>query len=184
MQQWNAKVLFPADSDYSNRVLKATFGPAKSSGNPMITLEMEVVTPASKDIGGEEYNLAGCKTTNYYSLKAFDEDGTEDTEGTKKCQKRITDLYTAFGLTPPTDFNSPLDVSGFKNKIVLTQMNSKPDYQRKTPTAEQIAKGERGSVQKHPITGKDLINYWPQVQEIYGLAPEGMSAVGGGTATY
>lgn len=182
MQQWNAKVLFPADSDYSNRVLKATFGPSNSSGNPMITLEMEVVTPASKEIGGAEYNIGGCKTTNYYSVNGYI-DGELDKDKTANNRKRITELYANFGLTPPTDFDSPLDVSGFKGKVVLTQMNSKITEMRKTPTAEQAAKGQQGDIQKHPFTGKPLIQYWPQVQEIFGLAPEGMSAVGG-SATY
>lgn len=184
MQQWNAKVLFPADSDYSNRVIKATFGPSNSSGNPMITLEMEVVSPSSKEVAGVAYNIAGCKTKSYYSVNGYDDAGELDAEKTSNARKRIKNLYIAFGLTPPTDYDAPLDISGFKGKIVLTQMNSKIDSARKPPTPEQVRKGERGSPQKHPITGKDIVSYWPQVQEIFGLAPEEQTAVGGGTTTY
>ena len=57
-------------------------------------------------------------------------------------------------------------------------MSSKEDAKRKTPTGEQIAKakaaGKRpeGDVMKHPVTGKALYNYWPQIDEIFALAPE------------
>lgn len=181
MQQWNAKVLFPADSDYSNRVISVKYAPS-NAGNPQITLEMEVVSPVSKEIAGVEYNIAGCKTKNYYSINGYDKDtGEIDKDKTKNNRQRITDLYTLFGLTPPTDFDVPLDVSGFKGKVVLTQMNSNITEMRKTPTAEQASKNQQGDIQKHPVTGKALIQYWPQVQEIFGLAPEGQSAVKGET---
>lgn len=180
MQQWNAKILFPADSDYSNRVLTAKYGPSNSSGNPMITLVMEVVSPQSKNIAGVDTNIAGCKTTNYYTVTSFNEDGSVNDENTKNCRERITKLYTDFGLEAPTDFNAPLDVKGFEKKVVLTQMRSKITEQRKTPTAEQAAKKQQGDVMKHPVTGKPLIQYWPEIVEIFGLAPEGQVAVGGG----
>lgn len=179
MQQWNNKVLFPADSDYSNRVLSAKYGPAKGSGNPQIVLEMEVVTPASKEVAGVEYNIAGLKTQNYFSVNGYNEDGEPDAERTTSNRAKIKALYEQFGLPAPEDYEVPLDTSAFKGKIVLTQMRSKINKVRKTPTLEQMKKNELGDVQKHPITGKEMITYWPEVVEIYGLAPEGMGVVGG-----
>jgi hypothetical protein len=49
-----------------------------------------------------------------------------------------------------------------------------PDTQdrRKSPTAEQLAKGQKqGDVMINPITKKPLTQHYPKIGEIFGLAP-------------
>ena len=68
-------------------------------------------------------------------------------------------------------------VAGLKGKLVMVQMNSRIDPQRKTPTVAQLEEAKRtgkraeGDIMKHPMTGKELVKYWPQITDIYGLVP-------------
>ena len=173
MQKWNSKVQFPSDSCFVNRVTDATFGPSNSSGNPMLTLTCEVVSPATYEIGTETYNIAGVQTKNYYTTAVQGDD-----ERTAECQKRFKALWELFGLDPNTiNWDNP-DVSPLRGKLILTQMSPDIEPQRKNPTAAQIEAAKKtgarpeGDVQKHPVTGAPLINYWPKIREIFGLAPQ------------
>lgn len=174
--KWNYKIMFPTDSNFINRVTNASFTQSKSSGNPMIVLEMEVVSPAEVQVGNDTVNIAGVKTTNYYTTQSF-VDGVIDPEKTAKNRSNLEKLYAAFEI-PFEDFNpeNP-DLSSFKGKSVYTQMAPDVQEQRKNPTAEQIADAKakgikfvQGDVMLNPITGKPLVSYRPNVKEIFGLA--------------
>lgn len=181
MQKWTFKDQFPTDSNFVNRIVSAEFGKSKSSGNPMITLKCEVVSPAVINVCGVDLTIAGVETINYFSTASFTEDGTPDEEKTKAQRTRVKALYAAvFGEdseeVKTLDFDNP-SVEGFKGKCVLTQMRPKVKPQRKNPTPEQIDKAKKnrtfaeGDVMKHPVSGKDLITYEPQIREIFGSAP-------------
>ena len=178
--KWNAKIQFPTTSDTVNRCIGATFGPSKSSQNPMISLEFEVVSPEVVEVGYLQVNIQGVKCINYYTTKVFE----KDTEGnsvvnedkTAACLERVHELYANFGIdTTGVNWDNP-PVDGFRGKCVMTQMSPDVDVMRKNPTSQQIRdakkKGIRaeGDIMKNPVTGKDLIQYWPKIREIFGLA--------------
>lgn len=181
-QKWNATVQFPTDSNYVNRITGVTFGPSNSSGNPMITLACEVVQPDEVEIGGVMFNIAGTPTKNYYTTQ------TEDEEKTANARKRVTDLLTLLGIDTSNlnwDNLGP-QLEPLKGKLILTMMSCTIQERRKNPTAAQIEAAKKqgltdfrniGDVMKHPVSGKALINYWPKIDEIFGLAPD--QTVGG-----
>ena len=176
-QKWNATVQFPTDSNFINRIVGVTFGPSNSSGNPMITLACEVVQPEEVEIGGVTYNIAGVATKSYYTTQ------TDDEEKTFNARKRVTDLLTLLGLdtTSLNWDNLGPQLEPLKGKLILTMMSSTIQERRKTATAAEIAEAMKqgitdfrnvGAIMKHPVTGKNLINYWPKIDEIFGLAPD------------
>ena len=169
--------MFPTDSNYVNRITEVLFGPSNRTGNPMVTVNMEVISPDEVEVGGTLYNIAGVPTKNYYTTQ------TDDEEKTANARKRLTDLLTILGLdTSALNWdNLGPQVQELKGKLVLTMMSSQPDTRRKTPTAAQIEAAKKqglkdfsqiGDVMKNPVTGKPLINYWPRIDEIFGLAPD------------
>ena len=185
---WNASMQLPTDSDYQNRVTEAIYGPSKSSGNLMITLKAEVIAPDEKEIAGRKVNVSGIPTTNYYTTKIFGDDGQVDVEATKEARRRTfgpsndpdnPSLYERLGLDgSKVDPENP-NMKELVGLCFLSQMTCEVAEQRKTPTAEQVAKAKKagtkpqGDLMKHPVTGKNLVKYWPKIVEIFGRAPSG-----------
>lgn len=187
-EKWSFKIPFPVESNYVNRITEVSFGPSKSSGNPMITMTCEVVMPQEIEAGGEMYNIAGVKTTNYYTTKTLTQGGFDE-EKTENQVKRIKDLLTMLFPENPeyadkfNPDNPDADVlKAMQGKLILTQMSAEVTERRKTPTAAQIEEAKKtgkrpeGDVMKHPITGKPLISYRPKIDEIFGLAPEDIAS--------
>lgn len=168
-QKWNSKVQFPKDN-YVIRCMDDSFGPSKSSGKPMITLGFEIVSPETITVDGSEYTIAGTELKAYYVTQSVDEQGNIDVEKTQNIAARLKKLYEAFGLDFST-FNPENPTLGFKGKSVHALLYGDVQEQRKAPTAEQIAKGQKqGDVLKNPITGKALVSYYPKIDDIFGLA--------------
>jgi len=91
----------------------------------MITLEFEINSPDAVSVGGEDYNVAGQKTSPlYYVTKSIDTEGNEDALKTENLKKRLSELATKFGLPEFTDLENP-DVSGFKSKKVWALLKGK-----------------------------------------------------------
>lgn len=192
---WNSDIMFPSDSCFVCRVTKATHSPSKSSGNPMITLEFEVVSPETYDVAGKLVNIAGVSANlkRYYTTKVLNDDETVDEEETAAKRAQVfgpsddTDnpcLYELFGLDGSQEDPENPNVKQFEGLCVYTQMSSKCDQQRKTPTAEQLAKAkkaginprEAGDIMKHPVTGKPMVKYWPQIDKIICKADSAVAA--------
>lgn len=175
MKKWNAELMFPTDSGYTNRVVGAEFGPSSNSGNPMVTLDTEVVQPAEVEIAGEQVNIAAVKAKYYIVTSVVNEDGSLNEEKTAKARERAKEILTNLGYTTINWDN--IDVTPLRGKLILTLMESEITERRKNPTSSQIeaakAKGIRaeGDVMKHPVSGKPLVQYWPKIREIFGLAP-------------
>lgn len=137
----------------------------------MIVLEFEVVSPETVEVAGHQYNVAGVKVGKKYFVTQVLVEGSVDAEKTANCKEKLDDIYAKFGLPPIEDIENP--TLGFKGKIVWALVNSEMAEKRKSPTAEQLAKGiKEGDVLKNPITGKPLIQYFPFVEEIFGLAEQ------------
>lgn len=188
MDQWNSSIQFPTDSSFVNRITAVEFKKSKSSGNPMLQIDCEVISPEVVEVGGEQVNIAGVSTINYYTTMTVD-----DAEKSAKNKERLCStkadkpglLRLLFPDKPEyaDNFNpeNP-DAEMLKAMVglcILTHMAPKTEPKRKNPTSEQIAKAKEtrtfpeGSIMKHPVTGKDLISYRPEIREIFALAPEG-----------
>jgi len=193
---WNASIQFPTDTCFEVRILKATFAPAKT-GNVGITLETEVVRPETYMIGEQEVNIAGIKARPQYPFmtKLFDENGNVDEERTAAARARVftsnnpeqPSLWEKLELDGTKEDPDNPNVKQLVSLIVLAQMSSRLDVQRRTPTAEQIAKAKKnntvalGDIMKNPKTGAVLCKYWPQIDEIFALSN---NTTAGGNKSY
>jgi hypothetical protein len=166
--KWNQGIEFPKEN-YVLRCTEESFGPSKSSGNPMITLEFEVQSPDEVPVGDDIITVAGVPLRTYLTTKVLDGDGDIDAEKTENCAKRLEKIYAAFGLDF-SNFSPDNPTVGFKGKLVHAYCYAKEEEDRKAPTKEQVAKRQQGDVIKNPITGKSRLRYQPQVGEVYGLA--------------
>lgn len=183
-EQWNSTIQFPTDSNFINRITGAEFKQSKSSGNPMIQLDCEVISPEVVDVGGEQVNIAGVTTINYFTTKtAFDDE--KSAKNLKRCKELIAKLFPDKPEYVEQFNPENPDADMLKAMVglcVLTQMSPKTEERRKNPTSEQIAKAKemkaypQGDVMKHPVSGKALVSYRPEIREIFALAPEGAAA--------
>lgn len=162
---YNRNMQLPTDN-YVMRVIGEEFSNSKSSGNPMITLELEIQHPDEVEIAGEQVSVAGVKIKRYLPVKVG-----EDADKTEKALARVEAEYKLFGLDFD-GFNPENPVLGFKGKLVHVRLYSKEKESRKAQTPEQKKKGELGDLIKNPITNKPVISYEPNIAEIYGLAAE------------
>ena len=171
-EKWNSKTPWNNDN-YILRCLSADFGPSKSSGKPMITMEHEVIAPQEVEIGGKMVTVAGTKIKTYNVTQSINEAGEVDMEKTESIRERLEKLYAAYGLDFTTFNAENPDVTGFVGKCVHAYVVANPTEKRKSPTAEQLKKGEKqGDILKNPITGKPMVEYWPKIDEIFGLATD------------
>jgi hypothetical protein len=181
MQNWNSQIVFPQDN-YILRCTDASFGPSKSSGNPMITLSFEIVAPESINVAGTDYNVAGIKTLDYYlTTQSKDGEGNVNVEKTENLKTRLDDATTKFGIPAVTNPENP-SIEEFKGKFIWACVNSKTSERRKAPTTEQLARGEKqGDILMNPVTGKPQTQSFPQIVKIFGVAkseqlPKGAAA--------
>lgn len=193
-KDWNFQLMFPTNSNFINRITALTFEQS-NAGNTMLVMDCEVISPETVDVAGELINIAGVKTKNWYVTKVLGDDD-KSIETSENMLERLTGkdaerpglLRILFPDNPEyaDDFNpeNP-DINVLKKAeglCVLTAMSSKAEERRATPTAAQIeaAKSTRkraqGDVMKNPRTGKPLVSYRPQINEIFALAPEGSGA--------
>lgn len=173
-KKWNADIMFPTDN-FINRIISATYAPSKGKNNPLLTIVTEVVSPQTIEIAGEPVNVAGVKSTSYFSALSTEEDGSVNEEKTKVCRERIEKFYKELELDTTLDWEN-LNTKVLLGKNVHTVMEANVEIQRKTPTAEQTKFGKPGDILKHPKTGQNLIKYWPKVKEFYGLAEGSVSS--------
>lgn len=179
-KQWNSSMQFPQDSDYILRVNSAEFGESKSSGNPMITLDVEVISPNEKEVGGEMITVAGTKPQNMYlttkSIKKPD-----STENLDKSKEKILlmnpELKSIVDSMDPDNVSQAL-LDGLKGACFFAVVYSKPEPRRKSPTQAQVEEAKTkgvepvGDIMKNPITGEPLNYYKIGVGEIFGPAPK------------
>lgn len=169
--KYNKSMRLPPDN-YVLRCVEESFGPSKSSGNPMITLEFEIQSPDEIEIAGEKVTIAGTKLTHYVTTQVLN-----DAEKSEGCRVRAVGdkqkkgIYQLFGLDPE-GFNPENPILGFKGKLEHARLTSEENAARKDPTEEQLKKGERGDIIKNPVTKEPVLFYQLKVAEFYGLAAE------------
>lgn len=173
VEKWSNQIAWVKSSDYIVRCIEETFSESKSSGNPMITLEFEVAAPETMSVGDKEILIAGVKAglKAYYPVTVLSGDGIDD-QKTANSRERVKTLYRAFGLLD-TDINYENPTLAFKGKIVYAWLEDDETEQRKSPTKDELAKGiKQGAVMINPVTKKPLVQHYPKIREIFGLAPE------------
>lgn len=170
-RKWTPEIKIPQDSNYIIRITDESFGPSKGSGNPMITLKAEVVSPEEVEVAGEMINIAGAPITPlYYVTQPADADGNVDAEKAANSAKRLKELYSLFEL-PNDNINPENPTLAFKGKVVYALLYPDCQERRKSPTAAQLAQGiKQGDVMINPKTKKPLVNNFIKVGEIFGLA--------------
>lgn len=187
-KKWSANIMFPKDSCYQNRCMDITFSPSKSSGNPMLTINCELVAPTTVEVGEDIVDITGIKTTNYMTVTAFEDDGkTVDENKTKESRAKVKEFLAMMkvGGKPVIDpetvnWDNP-QLSALRGKVFLTSMESEVREERKTPNKAELEEAKKkgihasqaGKVMKDPVSGKDLIQYWPKIRSFFGLASSG-----------
>lgn len=168
--QLNASKQLPRNS-YAIRFLEETHSPSRSTGNPMVTLNAEIVHPETivSPFTGETLEIAGAKLKPVYlSLQSKKEDGTIDTKATQEAINRYTDYMSKCGLSVPEEGIDPENpVMGFKGLVVDAILDSEEFVQRATPTPEQRAAGQPGDEIKGP-DNQSLKSYKPFISMILG----------------
>jgi len=171
MKKWNMDVVFEHQSNYILRCVEEKFAPSNKE-NPMITLSLEVVSPESMEVAGEEFNIAGTPIKYYQNVQTFDK-GELDTEKTADNKRHLLALYTAFEIpVDENNFNAENPVLGFKGKVVYAELDNDQKTKRKSPTKDQLSKGiKEGDVLINPVTKKELKTNYPKIVQIFGPAP-------------
>ena len=135
---------------YRLHVKKATFGASKSSNNPMITLNCEIVSPDRITRFGQEYMVAGTEVMYWIVL-------------TENNAARAADLFQKLGLSEQLGQIDTDDTTGtqaavnqaFDRLMFDALLWSEEDVKRQRQTPEQKAKNQPGD----PIldsTGKEI----------------------------
>lgn len=172
IEKWNNQIPWQKDSNYIIRCIEETFSESRSSGSPMITLEFEVAAPETMKVGDHEYMIAGVKAglKSYYPTISLTPDGEVDAVKTANAQERVKILFRAFDLDDTSiDFKNP--ALAFKGKTVYALLDNEETAQRKSPTKDQLSKGQKqGDILLNPKTKKPLMQNYPKVREIFGTA--------------
>lgn len=167
----NASKQLPKNA-YAVRFTDEKNSPSKSTGNPMVTLEAEIVSPETivSPFTGETLEIAGAKVKpTYMSLQVKDPDtGEIDTKGTQAAIDRYADYMKRCGLDVPKEgIDNENPVMGFKGKVVDVILDSEEFIQRTTPTPEQKAAGKPGDEIKGQ-DGKPIKSYKPFIAQVLG----------------
>lgn len=185
-QKWNKTVLWPTESGYVCRIVGLDFTPSKNTGNPMLKISWETVSlngSQEVQIGSETFNIAGVETDTYHVTTNLKADKTIDNDATAKSQKRFKKMMEDLEFTEDLNWDNlkPQLEPYLMSKLVFCYMT--PDEVERTadPTADELNAGLaqglklkeiKGRVLKNPKTGRILIDYYPKVREVFGLAPQ------------
>lgn len=169
---WNKSIFFPKDN-YVLRITDEVKKPS-SAGNPMVVLEFEIIECPRKKIGDDLVDFNGVKWNTWNVTKVNPDKDTTPEEAAVSSQKAF-DRYNEFlakcGVEVAQknegwDDENPPSVKG---KIVYASCYGLQVISRKSPTPEQKAKKEEGDILIDPITGKEVITWKPQIEQIYGV---------------
>ena len=169
ISSWNNKKPFPRDR-YAITCIEETFGLSKSSDNPMITRVWEISSPETVQQGDKKMNVAGLKINQYVTTKVKDpKTGGWDAEASDKNFGRFRDELVLMGFTEEAidDEAPPLFAKG---KTVDAIVYAKADKARKSPTPEQLAKGQKQGDPIKDQDGKEVVTYQLAIDSILGLS--------------
>ena len=142
---------------YTFRCVAETLEISKTSQQPMLKHEWELVKPEVITTADGKLEIAGAKTTTYTSL-------------TEKNIGRVAEFYEKIGK-PQAEINTenpPLLAEGL---IVDAVAASEESAARKDPTPEQQAKGQLGDIIKDGL-GKEVKRYYLKIEQLLGISSE------------
>ena len=168
---WNYKMFFPKDN-YIIRCISEVVG-VSSGGNPMVTLEWEIVNATPQQIGDNLVDFDGTKFKSYHvtSVKSAENATPEEIQvksfkAAKGYQDRVL-VPCGIDVSNGWDDENPPSILG---KVVHALLGADENEQRATPTPEERAQGKKmGKVINDPLTGKPVIMYNIKLETIYGL---------------
>lgn len=168
---WNRSIFFPK-KDYILRITDEEIKPS-NAGNPMVKLEFEICNSPLISIGDAMVDLNGVKFPKWFVTKVKKQEGDNSPEALEKASQEAFDRYNMFlrqcgiDVSAGWDDENPPSVKG---KVVYALCYGKEEPAYSSRTAEQIAKGEKhGDIIKNPVDGKDVINYSPQLEQVFGI---------------
>ena len=167
-KKWNASVRIPPTTDVIVRIVGASFGPSNNSGNPMVTVNTEIVTPEEMEIDGEMVTLSGVKARNFFVVKNL-----KDESKTTEARKNFEELWSKIlEIKDPINWDN-IDTKKMLGLCVWVFMESEEEERRSDATAAEKAKNPRaeGKILINKRTGKPMVNYWPTIREFQCLAP-------------
>ena len=165
---WNNSTPFPQNS-YTIRCIEETFGPSKSSGNPMITRKWEIVSPETVQIGDRQVSVAGQEITEYITCKVKNEDGDGwNVAKSDKAFGRLRDDLLLLGADASSDIDDENPPTIARGLEVIAYVYAKEQARLAAPTPEQLAKGQK---QGSPVMvdGKEVKRYDLAIGEKYKL---------------
>lgn len=161
---WTPKIQFPTDN-YILRCIGEEVGVSQSSGNPMVTLEWEIVNCEPKQIGDDLIDFDGVKFKSYH-VTANKDDVEKSDKAFKRHQEGIL-VPCGIDVSEGWDDENPPSVKG---KVVHALIKGEENKSYAPPTKEEREAGKKvGKVLQDPITGKDLVIYKPVLSIVYGL---------------
>ena len=154
---------------YAVRCIEESFVESKSSGNPMIVREWEIVDPEAVSINGMSKIVAGQKVTQYLTVMVKNDDGSRNDEKSDKALARLRDENANLGLPSDSidDENPQLCCKG----IVADAICGSDEYSpREELTAEQRAAGKTLGDPIKYADGTEVKSYRPKLISILGLS--------------
>lgn len=141
----------PSNTKCVARCINEEFKPSKSTGNPMIVREWEIVLPETVNVNGTPKIIAGQKLMQYLPTIVLGPDGTRDDEKSNKALSRVRDENDALGISNENfdDENPNLEAKGLQADILVS---SEERELRTDPTPEELAQGKTVG---QPILGDD-----------------------------
>lgn len=173
VRMWTKQIFFPQDN-YIARIISQDHKP-NSNGNPMTTLEWEIVNCDPKKVGDETFEFDGVTFPSYHVTEIKPPSDADDKELAAAAQSsenqfNMTDaLFQKLGVDTSEgwDPENPPKVLG---KIAHLRLYGQDQPAYKAATPEEKAAGKKmGEKLKDPITGKDVHSYQIKIAEVYGL---------------
>lgn len=172
--QWKPSMPFPKDN-YAIRCIGETCAPSKA-GNPMVTLEWEIVNASPKEVKGKMVEFDGVQFTTYHTTRVIYAKDKTPEEIAKSSQKAFDDYgailrKAGYDITDGYDDQNP---PAMKGKVMYVCVRAELKVEYKEPTLAQREAGQPGYVLKDG-NGNDRITYWPKVayaDDWYGVYAE------------
>lgn len=166
---WNSRMYFPKNN-YTVRIIDEVNKPS-SKGNPMVTLEFEIVNSSPVKIGDNgivEFDGVTFK-------KYFTTGNPNNKELDQKAFNKYDEFLRLCGIdtTNGWDNEAPPSVLG---KVLKCNLYGKETVQRADPTEEEKQSPDeevrKGKILVNEITGKEVRGYQIDVGQFYGICTD------------
>jgi hypothetical protein len=147
-QELSGRVPPLLNGKYVLRIINTSNEPSKRSGNRMVTLEMEIVSPERVIRNGVKYVVSGLKAKCYFPIES-----KKGLDVTKELQRAYKDFRAMMGVEPYFDLQNPEheDLRGLGFKAVLGSEERIPMVRNEEGEEEQL---------KDEVTGQPISRGW------------------------